>query len=69
MESIFSTKKVQRKTMRVVIAKIQEQLTNGVISDVIHVTSKNQLGDVFTKKGACTDKILSVIPKGTIEHE
>ena len=68
VESIYSTKKVQRKTMRVVISKIQEHLLSGIISEVKHVSSKDQLGDVFTKKGACSKNILKVLENGYIEH-
>ena len=41
VESIFSTKKVKRKTMRVVVSKIQEHLTHGIVTDVVHVSSQN----------------------------
>ena len=68
VESIYSTKKVQRKTMRVVISKIQEHLLSGRVIDVQHVCSKDQLGDVFTKKGASPDNLLRVLENGYIEH-
>ena len=67
VESIFSTKKVKRKTMRVVISKIQEHISNGAVFDVRHVTSKDQLGDVLTKKGVCSEKILSVLQTGKLQ--
>ena len=66
VHSIFSTKKVKRKTMRVVISKIQENITNGNIQDVRHVRSSEQLGDVLTKKGACPERLLSVLQQGTL---
>ena len=69
VESIFSTKKVKRKTMRVVISKIQEQLFNGTVSDVVHVNSHNQLGDVFTKNKSCPEKLLKVLEQGAIKEE
>ena len=69
VESIFSTKKVKRKTMRVVVSKIQEQLFNGTVSDVIHVNSQNQLGDVFTKNRSCSEKLLKVLEQGAIKEE
>ena len=69
VESIFSTKKVKRKTMRVVISKIQEQLINGNIMDVEHVKSQNQLADVFTKCGVCPEKLLKVLESGKLEKE
>ena len=51
LESIYSTKKVKRKTMRVVISSIQEHLQNKILTGVQHVVSKDNLADVFTKKG------------------
>merc|ERR1712082_497958 len=52
LDSLYSTKKVKRKNMRVVISSLQQNIKNRVIKDVFHVKSKDQLGDVFTKKGA-----------------
>ena len=50
VESIYSTKKVQRKTMRVVIPKIQEQMINGVVRNVSHNSSKNQQAQLSSVK-------------------
>ena len=61
VESIYSTKKIQHKTMRVVILKIQEQMINGVVRNVSHNSSKNQLGDVFTKKGVSAKTMLEIL--------
>ena len=67
VESIFSTKKVKRKTMRIVISKIQESINEGHICDVRHVSSKDQLGDVMTKRGASSDKLISALENGRLE--
>ena len=69
VQSIFSTKKVQRKTMRVVISKIQEHLTSGIVCDVKHVNTKDQLGDVLTKRGACPEKLLQVLETGVLHQK
>ena len=52
--------------MRVVISKIQEHLSSGTIFEVKHVSSKNQLGDVLTKRGASPDKLLVVLETGKL---
>ena len=41
IESIYSTKKVRRKTMRIVISSLQQKLKDGIINDISHVSSKN----------------------------
>ena len=66
VESLFSTKKVKRKTMRVVISSIQQHMRDGIISDVRHVRSKDQLADIFTKKGVSCDRLLEVIHGGNL---
>ena len=68
LESIYSTKKVKRKTMRVVISSIQQYLQNQILSDVHHVKSKDNLSDVFTKKGVATDRILETLHYSSLLH-
>ena len=55
IDSLYSTKKVKRKTMRVVISSIQQNIKNKTILDVLHVKSRDQIADVFTKSGVKTD--------------
>ena len=66
IESLYSTKKVKRKTMRVVISSIQQNIKRKRILDIMHVKSKDQLADVFTKSGVHSEKILNVIQRGTL---
>ena len=66
IESLYSTKKVKRKTMRVVISSIQQNIKNGIIKSVTHVSSKQQLADIFTKKGVSSHSLLSVIEDGSL---
>ena len=68
IESIYSTKKVKRKTMRVVISSLQQRLKNGEIEDIIHVTSKEQLADVLTKRGPTDHILLSSIENGILPY-
>ena len=61
IESLYSTKKVKRKTMRVVISSIQQNIKRGRIQDIFHVKSRDQLADVFTKSGVHSDRILNIM--------
>ena len=66
VESLSSTKKVKRKTMRLVISSIQQSIRNGIVSNIRHVSSSNQLADVFTKRGARSDILLEVLNCGNL---
>ena len=66
VESLSSTKKVKRKTMRLVISSIQQNIREGKISNVKHVSSKSQLADVFTKRGVKSYLLLKVLNCGTL---
>ena len=65
-ESLYSTKKVRRKTMRVVISSLQQKIKNGRIREINHVKSHQQLADVFTKKGVNPDLIIDTVSSGTL---
>ena len=60
LESIYSTKKVKRKTMRVVISSLRQHLQNGILSEIRHVQSEDNTADIFTKKGANPARIQGV---------
>ena len=49
LESIYSTKKVKRKTMRVVISSIQQHLQNKILTDIHHVKSEDN-SSLFLQK-------------------
>ena len=66
IESLYSTKKVKRKTMRVVISSIQQNIKQKWIKEILHVKSRDQIADVFTKSGVNTNGILNVIQNGTL---
>ena len=66
IESLYSTKKVKRKTMHVIISSLQQQMKNKRIKEIYHVKSQNQLADIFTKKGVCSDIILDTVSNGTL---
>ena len=66
VESLYSTKKVKRKTMRVIISSLQQNMRKGRIKEICHVSSKEQLADVLTKKGVSSDSILDLVSSGTL---
>ena len=50
VDSLYSTRKVKKKTMRLIISSIQQYIKNGIIKDIIHVSPKDQLSYILTKK-------------------
>ena len=66
IESLYSTKKVKRKTMRVVVSSLQQKIKSGRIKNVFHVQSSNQLADVLTKKGVSKENILNTVKQGFV---
>ena len=69
VDSLHSTKKVKRKTMRVVISCIQQYMKTGTIKEINHVRSNEQLADVFTKHGVPKFSIMNTLSKGKIEKK
>ena len=54
--------------MRVVVSSIQQQMKSGIIKDIFHVKTQDQLADVFTKKGVKCQTIIDAVSKGKIEE-
>ena len=69
VESLYSTKKVKRKTMRVIVSSLQQHMKKGRIKDIHHVSSQEQLADVFTKKGVNSDNIIDTVSSGILKLE
>ena len=67
IQSLYSTKKVKRKTMRVVISRIQQLIEDNTIEDIIHVSTKDQLADILTKKGVSNDRLRRAFQEGEIK--
>ena len=53
-------------TIRHLVAWIKQQLETEVLKKIEWVTSCEQLADVFTKKNASTENILSVLAEGNL---
>ena len=69
IQSLYSTKKIKRKTLRVVISSMQQNIQNGRIKNIFHVKSEDQLADIFTKSNVNNDRIFEVFQKGSLKKK
>jgi hypothetical protein len=66
-DSLNSTKQIDEKTIRHLIAWIKQQKDEEkTVERIIWVSTDNQIADIFTKKGVKTDAILRVVTKGNL---
>ena len=68
-DSIYSTKQVDRKTVRHVIHMMKDSVNRGEIEKFQWVDTKAMLADVFTKDSAPSDTIKDVLEHGRIDLE
>ena len=66
LDSLNSSKQVDEKTIRHLIAWIKQQKEDKTIDSINWVCSQEQLADVFTKKNVKTDEILTVVSEGNL---
>ena len=66
LDSIHSTKQVEEKSIRQIVAWIKQQKEDKVVRDISWVNSELMIADVFTKKNVKTDIILAVTTIGDI---
>ena len=66
IDSLYSTKKVRRKSMRVIISVIQQYLRNGTIQNIHHVNSHQQVAYIFTKYGVKSNNIKEAVSNGDL---
>ena len=67
MDSLNSTKQIDEKTVRHLIAGIKQQRDESkTVESINWVSSEKQAADVFTKKNAKTDVILTVVTEGDL---
>ena len=62
-----TTKQVLDRRLRVEISAIREMCEKDEVK-LVWVDSKNQLSDVFTKKGASSDRLMQTIQSGQLHH-
>ena len=65
-DSLKSTKHVEEKTIRHLIAWQKQQVQERYIEKVDWVCSEEMLADVFTKKNVQSEPILKVISEGLL---
>ena len=63
VESLYSSKQVNDRRLRLDVNVIENMLARGEISRVIWVNSKDQLADCLTKRGVCTDNLKEIISR------
>ena len=66
IESLFSKKNVIENCLPIDIVFIIENIGSKTVSKVHLVSSRNQLANVLTKKGASPIELLNVIKSGII---
>ena len=67
LDSLNSSKQIDEKTVRHLIAWIKQQKDEEkTIENIKWVSSAEQVADVFTKKNAKTDVILTVVTEGNL---
>ena len=66
-ESIYSTKQVDRKSIRHVIHMMKDSITRGEVQRFHWIDTKKMLADVFTKDSANSDLIKKVLEEGSLE--
>ena len=66
-DSIYSTKQVDEKTIRHLIAWIKEQIEEKKVEKIEWVCSEEMLADVFTKANVKTEHILNVLKTGVLK--
>ena len=67
-DSINSSKQVEEKTIRHIIAWIKQQLQSKTISTINWVSSCNMLADILTKKNVNSDILFSVVTNGQLDR-
>ena len=65
-DSLNSSRQVDEKTIRHLVSWIKQQKEDKTVQSIDWVCTEEQLADVFTKKNARTDIILSVVTEGNL---
>ena len=65
-DAIKSKKNVLEKRLRNDIAMLREMFEWKIITNIHNITTKNQLANALTKKGASTKELLDLLQKGVI---
>ena len=66
-DSLHSSKQVEEKSIRHVIAWMKQQLESKLVNKVSWVSTTDMLADIFTKKNVNADSIMTAISLGFID--
>ena len=69
LDSIYSTKQVDEKTIRHLIAWIKEQIEEEKVKRIEWVCSEEMLADFFTKANVKTEHVLNVLRNGILKNK
>ena len=67
-DAIKSMKSVAEKRLRLEITNIKELVNNGQIKNITWCSTKEQLADCLTKKGASTLQLLKTLSEGKLDY-
>ena len=65
-DTIKSKKNILEKRLRIDIAMLREMFEQKLITNIRNISTKNQLANALTKKGASTKELLDLLQKGVI---
>ena len=66
-ESLYSTKQVDRKSIRHVIQMMKDSIERGEAHQFHWIDTKNMLADIFTKDSANSEVIRKVLEQGSLK--
>ena len=69
VDSLYSTKQVDDKHLRINLAVLGDMLERGELSSVTWVQSARQLANVFTKRGASAEPLLSAVAETNLSKQ
>ena len=64
MDSINSTKQVDEKSIRHIVAWIKQQCEQKLVKSIEWISTEEMIADVFTKRNVKTDDIIRVVVEG-----
>ena len=69
IESIYSIRQVDRKTVRHVIQSMKDALDRGEVSEFKYVNTKEMLADVLTKDSVRSTELHETVKSGSLLRE
>ena len=69
IESIYSTRQVDRKTVRHVIQSMKDALDRGEVNEFKYVNTKEMLADVLTKDSVRSTELQETVTSGSLPRE